>query len=98
MVKKIEWTYASVRDRVDIYRYWEDRNKSDFYSEKLELLFNEAANLIAQFPHAGTETNVPNLRIKVVKQFRIYYLNQKDVVQIIRVWDTRRNPESFSLS
>jgi plasmid stabilization system protein ParE len=69
MVKKIKWTHASVRDRVDIYRYWLDRNKSDLYSEKLELLFNETANLIAKFPHAGTETNVPNLRIKVVKQF-----------------------------
>ncbi len=49
MVKKIEWTHAAVRDRVDIYRYWLHHNKSDLYSEKLELLFNEAAKLIANF-------------------------------------------------
>ncbi|MEJ1242501.1 hypothetical protein WBG78_30410 [Chryseolinea sp. T2] len=47
MAKKIEWTAASLRDRVGIYRYWLERNKSDSYSEKLELLFDEAAELIA---------------------------------------------------
>lgn len=98
MAKKVEWTEASLRDRVDIYRYWLDRNKSDSYSEKLEVLFNEAANLIGQFSQAGTETNVPYLRIKIVKHFKIYYLNQEDVIQIIRVWDTRRDPGSLSFS
>ena len=98
MAKKIEWTEASLRDRVNIYRYWLERNKSDSFSEKLELLFEEAAELIAQFPEAGRETDFPRLRIKVIKHFKIYYLNQEEVIQIIRVWDARRDPDSLKLS
>ena len=98
MAKKIEWTEASLRDRVDIYRYWLERNKSDSYSEKLELLFDEAAELIAQFPEAGRETDFPNLRIKVIKHFKVYYLDLEETIQIIRVWDARRNPDSLRLS
>ena len=98
MAKKVEWTHTSLIDRVNIYRYWLNRNKSDSYSEKLEVLFNEAANLIAQFPEAGTETDFPNLRIKVVKHFRIYYINLEDAIQIIRIWDTRQDPNSLKVS
>lgn len=98
MAKKIEWTEASLRDRFDIYRYWSERNKSDSYSERLELLFDEAAELIAQFPETGRETDFPNLRIKVIKHFKLYYLNQEETIQIVRVWDARRNPDSLRLS
>ena len=53
MAKEVEWTETSLKDRVDIYRYWLDRNQSESYSEKLEILFNEAAALIARFPQTG---------------------------------------------
>jgi len=75
-----------------------ERNKSDSYSEKLELLFDEAAEIIAQFPEAIRETDFLNLRIKVIKHFKIYYFNLEEKVQIIRIWDTRQNPDSFRLS
>jgi plasmid stabilization system protein ParE len=98
MAKKIEWTETSLRDRQNIYRYWSDRNKSGAYSEKLEVLFNEAAKLISQFPEPGTETDFPELRIKVVKHYKLFYLNREDAIQIIRIWDPRRNPDSIDLS
>ena len=65
MAKKIEWTETSIRDRFSIYEFWIRNNKSDSYSKKLEILFNEAARLISEFPEIGTETDFPGIRVKV---------------------------------
>ena len=98
MAKKIEWTQTSIHDRFRIYNFWIDNNKSDSYSKKLEILFNEAAKLISEFPEIGTETDFPNLRVKVVKSYKFFYINQVDKILIIRVWDSRQNPADLEFS
>ncbi len=97
MAKKIEWTQTSIEDRFRIYNFWIDNNRSDSYSEKLEILFNEAAKLISEFQEIGTETDYPDLRVKVVRSYKIFYINEVDKIQIIRVWDSRQNPSDLEL-
>jgi toxin YoeB len=97
MAKKIEWTQTSIEDRFRIYNFWIDNNRSDSYSEKLEILFNEAAKLISEFPEIGTETDYPNLRVKVVRSYKIFYISEVDKILIIRVWDSRQNPSDLKL-
>lgn len=92
MAKEIEWTLTSIQDRLLIYHFWIDHNKSDSYSKKLEVLFNEATKLISEFPEIGIETDYPNLRVKVINRYKLFYLNEVDKIQIIRVWDSRQNP------
>jgi plasmid stabilization system protein ParE len=92
MAKKIEWTQASVRDRYNIYQFWIEKNKSDSYSKKLEILFKEAAKLISEFPEIGTQTDFPHLHVKVIRSYKLFYLNLSDKIQIVRVWDSRQNP------
>lgn len=98
MAKKIEWTQSSILDRLEIYRYWTENNKSDTYSEKLETLFNEASRLIAEFPEIGTETDFPDLRVKIIRSYKLFYLNRPNKIQILRVWDTRQKPENLKFS
>ena len=95
MAKKIEWTQTSIQDRFTIYHFWIDNNKSDSYSKKLEILFNEAAKLISEFPEIGTETDYPNLRVKVIKSYKLFYINEVDKIQIVRLWDSRQNPSDL---
>lgn len=97
MAKKIEWTETSVQDRFRIYHFWIANNKSDSYSRKLEILFNEAARLISEFPEIGMETDYPDLRVKMVRSYKLFYINQVDKIQIIRVWDSRQNPSDLKL-
>ncbi len=80
-----------------IYHFWMDHNKSDSYSKKLEVLFNEAAKLLSEFPEIGTETDHPNLRVKVINRYKLFYLNEADKIQIIRVWDSRQNPIALKI-
>jgi len=95
MAKKIEWTQTSIQDRFSIYNFWIENNKSDTYSKKLEILFNAAAKLISEFPEIGKATDYPDLRVKVVQSYKIFYINKVDRVQIIRVWDSRQNPSDL---
>ena len=77
--------------------FWIQKNKTDTYSKKLEIVFNEAAKLISEFPQIGTETDFPDLRVKVIKSYKLFYISKEDTIQVIRVWDTRQNPESLEL-
>lgn len=97
MAKKISWTTRSIIDRTDIYSYWLIRNQSNRYPEKLEKLFEKSAELISNFPNIGTRTTYRNVYSKVVKDYKIFYRIQSDEIQILRVWDTRRNPGSIEL-
>ncbi|MEX2235708.1 MAG: type II toxin-antitoxin system RelE/ParE family toxin [Cyclobacteriaceae bacterium] len=97
MARKVEWTKASVQDRFEIYQFWVKKNKTDSYSKKIEKLFIEAAKLISEFPEIGIETDFPGLRVKVVRSYKLFYSQQSDVIRIIRIWDTRQNPQKLEL-
>lgn len=95
MARKIVWTKTSIRDRFEIYKYWIEKNNSNFYSQKLEILFNEAAKLISEFPEIGTETDFPGLRVKVIKSYKLFYIDKADTVSVIRIWDSRQDPNKL---
>lgn len=94
MAKKIKWTTRSISDRANIYKYWLERNQSDIYPKKLELLFEKSAELISNFPNMGTQTDYRNVYSKVVRDYKIFYRIQTDEIQILRVWDTRQYPDA----
>lgn len=97
MAKEIIWTKTAVQDRIKIYQFWASRNKSDLYSEKLEMLFSKAAKLLSEFPDIGTSTDLQGVRVKIIRDYKMFYLNEKDCIQIIRVWDTRQDPGKIEL-
>ncbi len=98
MARKIEWTQTSIRDRFEIYKFWAEKNRSDSYSKKLEILFNEAAKLISEFPEIGTETDFSGLRVKVIKSYKLFYTDDSETIRIIRIWDTRQNPQNLEFA
>jgi plasmid stabilization system protein ParE len=97
MVKEIVWTETSVRDRLKIYEFWLEHNKSPVYSNKLENLFNESAKLLAQFSQIGIATDYLDVRIKLVRNYKLFYKDTPTRIEILRVWDTRQDPNEFRL-
>jgi plasmid stabilization system protein ParE len=95
MAKEIEWTQRSIIDRIQIYEYWLHRNKSSAYSQRLEILFAKTAQLLSDFPQLGVATNRSSLRVKVVANFKIFYLVTEQKVQIVRVLDARQNQDKL---
>lgn len=93
MAKEVVWTDIAVRDPFRIYQFWLSHNQSPTYSEKLERLFNESARLIAEFPEIGPITDYKDVRVKTVGNHKLFYRPSENKIEIIRVWDTRQNPD-----
>lgn len=50
MAKEIRWSIRADRVRLEILEYWANRNKSTAYSKKLNRLFIDKIELLAEFP------------------------------------------------
>src|SRR4051812_15911834 len=92
MAKKIIWSETAQKDRKEILLYWKNRNKSSAYSKKLNLLFNDAADIIASFPKIGKPSGYKDSRIKIVKDYLLIYKEFDTFISIITIWDARQNP------
>jgi plasmid stabilization system protein ParE len=95
MSKEIRWSARANQDRLKILEYWINRNQSNFYSIKLDLLFKENIELLAQIPELGKPTNLPNVRVKIVRDYLIFYRVKDAFLEIISIWDSRRNPKKL---
>lgn len=95
--KEIKWTLKAIHDKLNILDYWIERNKSKEYSEKLDKLFDKSLESLSNQPEQGKKTNYKDIRIKIVRHYLIYYLIKEDFIEIIRIWDARRDPEKFKI-
>lgn len=95
--KEIRWSLKAIYDKIDILDYWINRNKSKAYSRKLDSLFDKKLDSAAKNPESGKKTDYENIRIKVVSYYLIYYRIQENYIEVVRIWDSRRNPGSLNL-
>lgn len=93
--REIRWTIRATQDKLAIYEYWTNRNKSILYAQKLEKLFNEVIKIAAIYPFAGIKTEVINVRIQIIKDFKIVYRIKENILEVLAIWDTRQNPKNF---
>jgi len=93
MVKQVIWSIQAQNDRKQILEYWRQRNKSNQYSKKLNNLFKEAVTLITEYPQIGRVTDDSQARIKIVRDYLIFYEETNDQILILTIWDNRQDPE-----
>jgi toxin YoeB len=95
MAKQIIWSIGADNDRIKIFEYWNNRNKSSSFSKKLNTLFNSPVELIANHSSIGKPTELQNVKIKIVKDYLIIYEDTPELIIILTIWDSRRNPEQL---
>lgn len=93
MDKRITWTLQAHNDRKEILLYWKHRNQSSTYSKKLNNLFKTAIDLIAAHPYIGRKTNFEKVRIKLVRDYLLFYEIAEEEIFILTIWDGRQNPK-----
>jgi plasmid stabilization system protein ParE len=97
MAKRIIWSREAVADRIQILDYWYKRLGNKKYSTKLDNLFKEVVLMLSRFPFMGRQLTNREERVLVKDHYQIYYLIEGEEIKILRVWDSRRNPEDFYL-
>lgn len=92
MAKRLVWSPIAKEVRKEILQYWIKRNKSKHYSRKLNTLFEESAQQIADFPYSGISISGKVYRGKLVKEYYLLYKLNGDSIEILFIWDTRKDP------
>jgi plasmid stabilization system protein ParE len=94
---KVVLSNSAQLDRLNILNYWFVNNKSAAYSRKLDAKFKEVFNNLQEYPLLGVSTNFPDVRAFVILNYKIFYQTKGNVILILRIWDTRQNPETLKL-
>ena len=97
MVTRLVWTIEARNSRKNIFEYWNNRNKSKVYSNKLNLLFNENLKIVANLPEFGKPTFQEDIKFVIVSHFDIIYKILEFEIVVIDIWDTRQNVDNSPL-
>jgi hypothetical protein len=95
--RKIEWTINAVLTKKSIFHYWNNRNKSTLYSQKLNLLFTATLRSIENHPEASIAIKKENIRAILVKDYYLIFEITVLNINVLDIWDTRQNPQDFPI-
>ncbi|KFF00067.1 addiction module toxin RelE [Chryseobacterium formosense] len=92
--RKINWTKEANIERKDILEFWINHNKSKTYSIKLNKLFIKVLKQLADNPMIGRETDFQNVRVKIIRNYLIFYEFSEVQIKVLSVWDGRRDDKN----
>lgn len=96
--RKIVWSINAVLAKKSIFHYWNNRNKSTLYSQKLNQLFTETLHRVENHPEASIITKKENIRAILVKDFYLIFEITEFDIKVLVIWDTRQNPQNFPIT
>lgn len=94
---KIVWSLRALDDRKRIFDYWNNHNKSTTYSNTLNATFKQIINLISDYPHLGKRTNIEHVRLKIVKDYIIFYKITETHLIVLTIWDCNQDIKNLHL-
>ena len=97
MAEKIVWTFKAKKELVEILQYWIDRNKSNAFSLKLNSLIEAQLYLILEQPKIGRKTDIPNVYIKIIHKYLLYYEFVNGILYILTIRHGSQNSENVEL-
>ncbi len=97
MAYQIVWTEKANIERQHILQFWIDHNKSKVFSLKLNKLFISSIRDISKRPDIGRKTEFDNVRVKMVREYLIFYEVIKRDLVILSIWDGRRDRRSHKV-
>lgn len=97
MAKEIIWSRKAQKERKEILEFWIKNNGNKKYSRELNVLFQETVRIISIFPKIGKPTSDNKVRVKVIKEYLLFYEVKKTKLFILTVWDTRRDSKKIKI-
>jgi plasmid stabilization system protein ParE len=97
VAKRIIWTLQAKEERQEILYYWFITTGNKKYSKKLAFQFRDTIKYIANNNYFGRATNVESIRDTVCGDYLMFYKISENLIQIVSVFDTRRNPKDLKI-
>jgi toxin YoeB len=95
--RKIDWSLNAILTKKSIFSYWNHRNKSTLYSQKLNQLFTTTLRFAENYPNASIATKKENIRAILAKDYYLIYKITPNEIVVLDIWDTRQNPQDFPI-
>lgn len=93
MILQVKWTKEAKVQFKDIIDYWDIRNNSTRYSQKLINIVDKAIARILEFPEIGRVTENDRIRLKIIKDYFLYYSFNDTELIVLGISDMRRDPD-----
>lgn len=92
---KVIWTKIAIKQRNEIFDYWNNRNKNNRYSKQLNLKIYRKIDQLKKFPNTGVEIENENARVLHFENYSLIYRLNINKIFILAFWDTRQNPSKL---
>jgi plasmid stabilization system protein ParE len=93
--RRIVWSSIAENELEKILEFYQTRNKSNIYSQKLYKKIKSAIILAAQKPNIGSKTKLKNIRGLIIDNYFVFYEIGVNELIILKIWDCRQNPENL---
>ncbi|HAY90057.1 MAG TPA: type II toxin-antitoxin system RelE/ParE family toxin [Bacteroidetes bacterium] len=90
MALKVVWSEEAIQNRKDLFEYWNQRNKSRVFSQKLFNLFEDNLAKLSRNPIVGRPTSIDNVRAIRVNNYRLVYAFDKERLTLLTIQDLRQ--------
>jgi plasmid stabilization system protein ParE len=95
MTKSVTWSLLAQKNLREIKSFYDQRNQSSTYSNKLLKTFRDTAKLIEKFPNASILTDFENVKGFIILDYIVFYEILEDHILILLILDCRRDPEQI---
>jgi len=92
---RLFWTETALKQRNQIFKYWNAKNKSNLYSKRLLSAISERTTSLLTFPEMGKEVDIEKTRVISLEHFSLFYDLDEDKIVVISFWDNRQNPKEL---
>lgn len=95
--RKVSWTKKANFERKEILNYWISRNKSKTYSTKLNKFFINTLEKVSETPTIGRKTEFENVRVKIVRDYLLFYEYDEKILKVLSIWDGNREENTLEI-
>ncbi len=93
----IQWSELALRDRREIFSFWNQHNKSNQYSKRLQVLIKLSLEILRENPEIGPKLEIGETRyVMIERHFKLIYTVRGNRIFILRFWDTRQDPSNLN--
>ena len=93
--REITWSPGAKQDLKSILNFYIERNGNTKFSTKLLIEIEKVVSSIKKFNESGKATSISNVRVFIHHYYQIFYKLKESEIEILHVWDSRRNPEDL---
>ncbi|HRO42472.1 MAG TPA: type II toxin-antitoxin system RelE/ParE family toxin [Flavipsychrobacter sp.] len=94
-MRRIDWSDKASEQLANILIFWAKHNHSTRYSEKLLAEMENSLSKLSILPELGKPSGVSDIRMKLVRDYWVFYKYTDHEIYIIQISSTYQHPKGI---